>query len=286
MPARILMCPPDHYEVAYAINPWMHPDDWRPHANDLAAESRREWLALRAVFEELGADIVLAEPAPGLPDMVFTANAAVVFDGVAVPARFRFSERQGEEPAFARTFAGLAGDGTLSAVAQLPAGLSQEGAGDCIWDRSRKLFWAGYGPRSDRRAVDALAGQFGQRVVPLELATEAFYHLDTCFCPLTGGDILFYPPAFTEAGQRTIAELAGDPERLIAAGPEDADRLGVNAVNLGRDIVAGACSEGLQARLTARGYRVHVVPLDAFRRSGGGAFCLTLRLDLDLRTVD
>ena len=47
------MCPPDHYEVAYAINPWMHPDDWRPHASDLAAESRREWLALRAVFEEL-----------------------------------------------------------------------------------------------------------------------------------------------------------------------------------------------------------------------------------------
>jgi hypothetical protein len=32
--------------------------------------------------------------------------------------------------------------------------------------------------------------------------------------------------------------------------------------------------------LSERGYRPHVVPLDSFNRSGGAAFCLTLRLDL------
>jgi len=40
-----------------------------------------------------------------------------------------------------------------------------------------------------------------------------------------------------------------------------------------------ACSDSLRADLTARRYRVLTTPLDAFLRSGGSAFCLTLRLD-------
>jgi arginine dihydrolase len=38
--------------------------------------------------------------------------------------------------------------------------------------------------------------------------------------------------------------------------------------------------------LETRGYRVIVTPLDAFLRSGGAAFCLTLRLDRRSRTCD
>ena len=37
--------------------------------------------------------------------------------------------------------------------------------------------------------------------------------------------------------------------------------------------------ERLCAELKARGYRVVKTPLTAFLRSGGSAFCLTLRLD-------
>ena len=35
----------------------------------------------------------------------------------------------------------------------------------------------------------------------------------------------------------------------------------------------------LRPALETRGYAVHVVPLDSFNRSGGAAYCLTLRLD-------
>ncbi|TAM53707.1 MAG: hypothetical protein EPN61_00365, partial [Burkholderiaceae bacterium] len=35
----------------------------------------------------------------------------------------------------------------------------------------------------------------------------------------------------------------------------------------------------LRELLVARGYRVHVVPLGAFNRSGGAAYCLTLKLN-------
>jgi N-dimethylarginine dimethylaminohydrolase len=35
----------------------------------------------------------------------------------------------------------------------------------------------------------------------------------------------------------------------------------------------------LRARLESRGYNVIATPLSSFLRSGGSAFCLTLRLD-------
>ena len=44
-------------------------------------------------------------------------------------------------------------------------------------------------------------------------------------------------------------------------------------------LVMSGCGEPLRADLTERGYRVITLPLDAFRASGGAAFCLTLRLD-------
>ena len=276
---RLLMCPPDHFCVSYSINPWMDPDAWAPSADELALSAQAEWRALRATFEGVGAEVITVPPQPGLPDMVFTANSAVVFDGVAVPARFRYPERQGEEPPFERFFAGLVSGGELRRVAPLPDSLYQEGAGDCIWDRHRQLFWAGYGPRSDEGATAALAEAFGQPVVPLALATAQFYHLDTAFCPLTGGEILYYPAAFTDEAQAAIERHAGDPGGLIPASKADAEQLAVNAVVVGRDIVMAAASTSLRAALEAHGYRVHVSPLDTFRRSGGGAFCLSLRLD-------
>ena len=42
---------------------------------------------------------------------------------------------------------------------------------------------------------------------------------------------------------------------------------------------ATADSAATLAALTARGYHVNIVPLHSFNRSGGAAYCLTLRLD-------
>ncbi len=134
-----------------------------------------------------------------------------------------------------------------------------------------------------REAADEIARFFGKEVVPLELATPEFYHMDVCMCPLSGGDIIYYPAAFTEESLAVLRARVDDPDMLIEAPKEDAEQLAVNAVNVGRDIVMAACGPELKAKLEARGYRIFVVPLTAFRRSGGAAFCLTLRLDLDSR---
>ena len=61
---------------------------------------------------------------------------------------------------------------------------------------------------------------------------------------------------------------------------EDASRLAANAVCLGNTLVMSGCGERLRKQLEERGYRVMTTPLRSFLRSGGSAFCLTLRLDL------
>ena len=78
----MLMCAPAHYEVTYAINPWMH-----GHLRATSATTaRRQWTLLREV---LARHVLIEAVAPidGLPDMPFTANAGLVHGTRFIPSR-------------------------------------------------------------------------------------------------------------------------------------------------------------------------------------------------------
>jgi ornithine aminotransferase len=274
---QLLMSPPDFFEVAYAINPWMNPAQWSLDAKRLSRDAHAGWKALKAQYESLGAKVTVKPAARGWPDLVFTANCAVVLDGKAVLARYLNAERAGEEAFDACMFAQLRAQGTIDSVDRTPEGVTFEGAGDAIYDAGRRLVWMGYGQRSSRAAHHTIEQVFGIRTLSLELVDPRFYHLDTCFCLLSGGEVIHYPAAFSEDGRAQLRALVG--EHLIEAGDDDAEHLGVNSVCIGRDVVMCHCSPALRAQLTERGYRVHVVPLGAFNRSGGAAYCLTLKLN-------
>src|SRR5262245_14854941 len=276
--AHILMCRPQHFAVSYAINPWMDPSSWARDQRVLAATARREWTGLHRALQDAGAQIDLVPAKPGLPDLVFTANAAVVLDGKALLARFRHPERQPEEPHFRAAFETLKACGLIHTVAELPAGMVLEGAGDCVFDQARNLFWMGFGPRSDASAQRVVEDTFGIEAVALELCDPRFYHMDTALCPLPGGEVLYFPGAFTAAGRAAIAGRVTEDKR-IEIHEDDACALSANAVCIGDTLVMSACSERLRAQLAGHGYQVAVAPLGAFLRSGGSAFCLTLRLD-------
>ena len=275
---RFLMCRPDHFAVDYAINPWMNPSSWARESKILVDASQREWAALNRTLIGLGAAIELMPPAPHLPDLVFTANAAIVLDRKAVLGRFRYAERRGEEKPFEGGFRALQSRGLIDAVITLPGQLVLEGAGDCVWDRTRNLFWMGYGPRSDRDAAGPIKEVFEVDTIALELADPRFYHLDTALCPLSRGEVMFVPAAFMPEGLARIhARVA--PAQRIEVPMEDACRLAANAVCVGDTVVTSACGERLRCQLAEHGYRVITTPLPSFLRSGGAAFCLTLRLD-------
>ncbi|MDE1938293.1 MAG: amidinotransferase [Alphaproteobacteria bacterium] len=274
----LLVIDAGHFEVSYVINPWMTPDAWSKDRIGHFRAAQTASAALEQALVKAGAEVIRLPGAAGLPDMVFPANAAVVLDGRALVARFRYPERQGEERLFLKALEDFKARGLLEVVEQYPAGCFQEGAGDCIWDATRQHFWAGYGQRSIREAIAVTEEFFDVPVVPLELASPRFYHLDTCFLALSGGEIVYYPPAFTKEALATIRDAA-PKEKLIEASDEDAAGFCVNAVNMGRQIVMAQPRDGLRAILSERGYTVTGVDLSPFIMAGGGAYCMTLRLD-------
>jgi N-dimethylarginine dimethylaminohydrolase len=275
---RFLMCPPRHFAVTYSINPWMDPKAWADGGDALHATAARQWAALHRALLANGAAIETVAPAPDLPDLVFTANAAVVLDGKALLARFRHAERRGEEPLFEAGFRALERRGLIADVATMPEGVALEGAGDCIWDTRRRLFWMGCGFRSDPAAAAVVERVFGVRCVPLKLADPSFYHLDTALCALPCGGVIYHPGAFTPDALAALhAEVA--PADRIALEAADATRFAANAVCFGRVVVLSSASLSLRRALKSRGYTVVATPLTAFQKSGGSACCLTLRLD-------
>lgn len=262
--ACILMCPPDCYGIDYEINPWM---DRRRQCDHRAAV--QQWQALRGLVEASQAAVCCMEPVPGLPDLVFTANAALIYRDVAVLSRFRHSQRQGEEP-HDRQWLAARGFQVLS----LPRELYFEGAGDALFCGDTLL--AGYRVRSDVRAHQQIAAMLDCRVIPLELIDPRFYHLDTCFCPVTADLAIYYPPAFDEYGRRALEESIED---LIAVEELEAERFACNAVVIGRRVITHTGCPQLHRQLESRGFRALETPLDEFLKSGGSAKCLTLRLD-------
>lgn len=268
MEARILMCAPTFFEVAYVINPWMRGNVALAN-RDLA---QQQWDALARAIGTV-ATVDTLPPASGVPDMVFTANAGVVLGQRFVRANFRHAQRKSEEPHFDRWFQAHG-----YTVLHLPPAIAFEGAGDALRDRALPLLWLGYGHRSDLACAPLLRDWLGIDVEPLYLVDERFYHLDTCFCPLEDGSLLYYPPAFDHASQERIADLV-PASRRVPVDRRDAENFACNAVNIGRDIYLNRASASLVERLETRGFRIHQTPLDEFMKAGGAAKCLTLRLD-------
>jgi lysine-ketoglutarate reductase/saccharopine dehydrogenase-like protein (TIGR00300 family) len=266
--ACFLVCSPDFYEVDYVINPWM---EGNVHKASQAL-ALTQWEALRRLLEG-ESDVERITPQPGLPDMVFTANAGVVVGRKCVLSHFLPRERRGEEPHFKKWFKKQGFE-----VSELPPGLPFEGAGDALFDAERGCLWAGYGFRSELAAHPLLAEWLNIQTHSLRLIDPRFYHLDTCFCPLEGGCLLYYPAAFDAHSNRKIEQIVPLEKRIIV-GETDAARFTCNAVNIGRRIILNQASAELRNRLEAAGFSVAETPLSEFIKAGGAARCLTLRVN-------
>ncbi|AFZ35684.1 hypothetical protein Sta7437_2134 [Stanieria cyanosphaera PCC 7437] len=264
---RILMCSPDHYDVDYVINPWME-GNIHKSSRDRAAE---QWQKLYHVLKDL-AVVDLVPPQQGWPDMVFTANAGLVLGDNVVLSRFYHKERQGEEPHFKQWF-----ENNGFTVHELPKDLPFEGAGDALLDREGRWLWAGYGFRSELDSHPYIAKWLDIEVLSLRLIDDRFYHLDTCFCPLTDGYLLYYPDAFDSYSNRLI-EMRVPVEKRIAIEEADAVKFACNAVNVDRTVVMNQASDSLKQRLAEVGFSVIETPLTEFLKAGGAAKCLTLRI--------
>jgi len=262
-----LMCRPTYFTVEYAINPWM--DTGRPVDT---ARAVAQWERLRDVYLDLGHEVQLIDPLPGLPDMVYAANGATVEDGIAYSARFTYAQRRPEGPAYLKW---LADHGFVTH----DAARTNEGEGDLL--RVGDVVLAGYGFRTDRAAHAEAAHLWEREVVGLELVDPRFYHLDTALTVLAGSDgsspadVAYYPPAFSPAAREILRDRF--PDALLAS-DDDAAVLGLNAVSDGAHVVHTPAASGFADALRERGYEPVGVDTSELLLGGGGAKCCTLEL--------
>ncbi|MFD0901401.1 dimethylargininase [Actinomadura sediminis] len=259
---RYLMCRPEHFAVTYAINPWMD-----PAAGADAGRAVAQWEALRNAYLALGHEVSLIDPVPGLPDMVFAANGALVVGGRVYGARFAHAERRAEGPAYA---AWLRANGFADV---LEAEHTNEGEGDFL--TLDHVILAGTGFRTEIAAHQEAQEFLGRPVVTLRLVDPRFYHLDTALFPLGGDNVAYYPGAFSPGSRAVLERLFPD---AVLADERDAAVLGLNAVCDGRNVVINAEAEGLIGTLRDRGYEPVPVDLSELRKAGGGPKCCTLEL--------
>jgi N-dimethylarginine dimethylaminohydrolase len=265
--ATFLMCPPKLYDVNYVINPWMA-GNVHASSRDRAAEQwHRLYEAVRTI-----ADVQLIEPQPGSPDMVFTANAGLEHNGTVAISSFFHPERQGEEPHFRRWFAEAG-----YTVLDTPRSTPFEGEGDALFSTDGTRLWVGYGPRTDPSSHQPLRKIWHTEVTSLHLIDPRFYHLDTCFAPLDGGYIMYFPEAFDRASLNKI-EAFYPPEKRIVVAEADAICFACNAINVDRTIILNNISSDLRHQLEARGFDIIEVTLTEFLKAGGAAKCLVMKL--------
>jgi len=265
--ATFLMCPPRLYDVDYVINPWMAGN---VHASS-RAHAAEQWQCLYEAVSEI-ANIELIDPQPGSPDMVFTANAGLERNGVVAISSFFHAERQGEEPHFHRWFqqAGYT-------LVDIPRTTPFEGEGDALFSIDGRCLWVGHGPRTAASSHAALRKVWGVPVVSLHLIDPRFYHLDTCFAPLQGGYIMYFPDAFDHLSLHKIEAFYPPEKRIIVTGA-DAVCFACNAINVGRTIVLNKISSKLSDQLEMRGFEVVQIALSEFLKAGGAAKCLVMKL--------
>jgi N-dimethylarginine dimethylaminohydrolase len=263
----VLMCRPEHFTVSYRINPWMHPED--PTDTSLAV---RQWEELYRIYLDLGFDVELIDPIPGLPDMVYSANGGFTLDGIAYGAKFQYDERGPEGPAYMDWFRSHGFE-----VAE-PVSVN-EGEGDFLLVGDRIL--AGTGFRSDSGSHDELRRIYDREVVTLKLVDPSFYHLDTAIAvldpvPVNGhSNIAFLPKAFDAESLAILNDLYPD---AVVVNDDDAAVLGLNSFSDGKNVVIASRAVGFEASLRGRGYTPIGVDLSELLLGGGGVKCCTLEL--------
>lgn len=254
------MCEPEYFTIAYEINPWMN------LANQVDQRlALKQWLNLQKTYKELGCKVVTIEPDKNVPDLVFTANAGLVYSDLFFPSNFRFPERQTEQSLFIKWFRKNG-----YRIIKLPQDMIFEGAGDALFCGNKLYLGSGF--RSDRNVANFLSKYIRDfEIVTLGLSNPYFYHLDTCFSPLPNGKFIYYPDAFDDESRIVLKNDGG-----YEISEELCIYYGCNLTFVERTLVTGFCDESLKLISENLNLKVKLLDMTEYIKSGGGTRCLSL----------
>ncbi len=278
-PTRVLMCSPDYFDIVDVKNVHM-----QGHiGNTDKAQVNAQWQSLKDAYDALLANKVLDEVSviPGAKDcedMVFCANQTLPWkmeDGseVVVMSRMRHESRQREVPYFEEFFKNKGFKPLHFNNVKM-----FEGMGDVIPHPRKRLLYGGYGHRTTAEAYDELATMLQTPVVALELINPKFYHLDTCFVPLSKDSVMLCKEAFTEDGLAMIRQLFNkvyyipeyEAEKYFSLNAHAFDAHGTKTAILQK---GSAITVDV---LKQEGYNVVEIETGEFMKSGGSVFCMKM----------
>ncbi len=278
-PTRVLMCSPDYFDIVDVKNVHM-----QGHiGNTDKAQVNAQWQSLKDAYDALLTNKVLDEVsvipgAPGCEDMVFCANQTLPWkmeDGseVVVMSRMRHESRQREVPYFEEFFKNKGFKPLHFNNVKM-----FEGMGDVIPHPGKRLLYGGYGHRTTAEAYDELATMLQTPVVALELINPKFYHLDTCFVPLSKDSVMLCKEAFTEEGLAMIRQLFTkvyyipeyEAEKYFSLNAHAFDAHGTKTAILQK---GSAITVDV---LKQEGYNVVEIETGEFMKSGGSVFCMKM----------
>jgi len=271
-PKKILMCPPDHFEVNYEGNDFMKGNiDKVDKAGALT-----QWNDLKKVYEDLGFEVKLIRPVEGLVDMVFTANQSLPFldragNKSAILSRMKNEQRKEEVQHFKDYYEKI-----NYKTIELPEEVEYfESMGDCVVDYERNLLFGGHGFRTQENTFDFIAKFINFKVVKLQLINPILYHLDTCMSILNSNAVIIAKSAFNNNGIEAIRNLFGN---VIFA--EEEENLKYFVCNChcpdGKNVIVQKGSIKFKEDITKTGFNIIEVETGEFMKSGGSVFCMKL----------
>lgn len=262
MNTDLLVCDPLYYRVDYEINPYMH-QSVQPDSIASAAEH----VAIVRAHAEAGRSVRRLAPAPECPDMVFTANTAVVRGGRAVLGQPP-PQRKAEIPYVAQRLVELGLD-----VVEAPYPFSGQGDALACGD----LLLCGHGRRTDGRMLPFLGEYLDcDDVVPLRTVDDRWYDLDLALAVIDSQTLAYHGAAFDAPSLRRLHSLDVD---LVEVGPADAAAFALNLVSDGTTVTMTSGAPWFARTLRERGLQVVELDTAELRKGGGGVRCTALSLD-------
>ena len=267
----VLMCPPPlQTETDAGIRSECDLHEWGTHPCRFdRGAATAQWEGLRTVLEHLAVDVRTIPGRDGLPDLMFTADNALIDGDRAIVSHFRHRQRCGEARVVAQWLERAGYE-----VHTVPPEYDFEGSGHAV-TCGRPIF-GGWFLHRERLALEWIGETLDRPVVPLRLISDRYDRLDSCFRPLAPGIALYVPGAFDSAGRAMLEEHV---ETLIPVCHSEAKRMAASAVAVGRTVIVPTQCPDTEASLLDAGFQTRAVDVAAFATLGGGINGLILRLD-------
>lgn len=239
------------------------------------------------LFRRAGIEVIKVPAPKSSQDGVYTANWALVKDGVAIISHLPEARRS--EESYAENVLKKLGIKCIKA----PEGCLFSGQGDAL--RVGNCLFAGHGYRSDLPSQAFAAETFNLKLIQLHTKPELnpdgsnhinpitrhadsfFYDIDLALSIIDEHTIAYCPEAFDDASNAKLEKLT-EFDKIIIDPEECMSGFACNLVSTGKHVIMSNRAPLLKAALEKRGLTCFTPEVTELKKGGGYIRCVSLWL--------